>query len=185
MTPEKEKDLLTALSKGDQSAFDSLYLFYAPRVREFVFRLLQNSGEAEDVTQNIFLRIWEKHRELGTLRSFRNYLYTMARNAVFDIFSHSAVQDKYKQERIRTGADLGDTSTSERIETEELALLIALAVDNMPEQRRKVFTLSRYEELSNKEIAERLNLSVKTVERHMTAALHSLRRLLTALALFL
>ena len=51
MTPEKEKELLTALSKGNQSAFDSLYLFYAPKVREFVFRLLKNPGEAEDVTQ--------------------------------------------------------------------------------------------------------------------------------------
>ena len=58
MTPEKEKELLTALSKGNQSAFDSLYLFYAPKVREFVFRLLKNPGEAEDVTQNIFLRVW-------------------------------------------------------------------------------------------------------------------------------
>ena len=76
MTPEKEKELLTALSKGNQSAFDSLYLFYAPKVREFVFRLLKNPGEAEDVTQNIFLRVWEKRRELGGTRSLRSYLYT-------------------------------------------------------------------------------------------------------------
>ena len=68
MTPEKEKELLTALSKGNQSAFDSLYLFYAPKVREFVFRLLKNPGEAEDVTQNIFLRVWEKRRELAHAR---------------------------------------------------------------------------------------------------------------------
>lgn len=100
MTPEKEKELLTALSKGNQSAFDSLYLFYAPKVREFVFRLLKNPGEAEDVTQNIFLRVWEKRRELGGTRSLRSYLYTMARNAVFDIFSHSIVEDKYMQEHI-------------------------------------------------------------------------------------
>ena len=178
MTPEKEKELLTALSKGNQSAFDSLYLFYAPKVREFVFRLLKNPGEAEDVTQNIFLRVWEKRREL------RSYLYTMARNAVFDIFSHSIVEDKYMQEHINSAAERRDAPLSEKIETEELALLIAVAVDRMPEQRRRVFSLSRYEELSNKEIAERLNLSVKTVERHMTAALSQLRRLLTLLALF-
>ena len=89
MTPEKEKELLTALSKGNQSAFDSLYLFYAPKVREFVFRLLKNRGEAKDVTQNI---------------SLRSYLYTMARNAVFDIFSHSIVEDKYMQEHINSAA---------------------------------------------------------------------------------
>lgn len=184
MTPEKEKELLTALSKGNQSAFDSLYLFYAPKVREFVFRLLKNLGEAEDVTQNIFLRVWEKRRELGGTRSLRSYLYTMARNAVFDIFSHSIVEDKYMQEHINSAAERRDAPLSEKIETEELALLIAVAVDRMPEQRRRVFSLSRYEELSNKEIAERLNLSVKTVERHMTAALSQLRRLLTLLALF-
>ena len=175
MTPEKEKELLTALSKGNQSAFDSLYLFYAPKVREFVFRLLKNPGEAEDVTQNIFLRIWEKRRELGDMRSLRSYLYTMARNAVFDIFSHSLVQDKYMQEHIKSAALRRDTPPSEKIETEELALLIAIAVDNMPEQRRRVFSLSRYEGLSNKEIAERLNISVKTVEKHIGAALSQLR----------
>ena len=157
MTPEKEKELLTALSKGNQSAFDSLYLFYAPKVREFVFRLLKNPGEAEDVTQNIFLRVWEKRRELGGTRSLRSYLYTMARNAVFDIFSHSIVEDKYMQEHINSAAERRDAPLSEKIETEELALLIAVAVDRMPEQRRRVFSLSRYEELSNKEIAERQN----------------------------
>ena len=162
MTPEKEKELLTALSKGNQSAFDSLYLFYAPKVREFVFRLLKNPGEAEDVTQNIFLRVWEKRRELGGTRSLRSYLYTMARNAVFDIFSHSIVEDKYMQEHINSAAERRDAPLSEKIETEELALLIAVAVDRMPEQRRRVFSLSRYEELSNKEIAERLKgLTVK------------------------
>ena len=71
MTPEKEKELLTALSKGNQSAFDSLYLFYAPKVREFVFRLLKNPGEAEDVTQNIFLRVtssaWAAHARCGVI----------------------------------------------------------------------------------------------------------------------
>ena len=156
MTPEKEKELLTALSKGNQSAFDSLYLFYAPKVREFVFRLLKNPGEAEDVTQNIFLRVWEKRRELGGTRSLRSYLYTMARNAVFDIFSHSIVEDKYMQEHINSAAERRDAPLSEKIETEELALLIAVAVDRMPEQRRRVFSLSRYEELSNKEIADAL-----------------------------
>ena len=156
MTPEKEKELLTALSKGNQSAFDSLYLFYAPKVREFVFRLLKNPGEAEDVTQNIFLRVWEKRRELGGTRSLRSYLYTMARNAVFDIFSHSIVEDKYMQEHINSAAERRDAPLSEKIETEELALLIAVAVDRMPEQRRRVFSLSRYEELSNKEIAEQI-----------------------------
>ena len=127
MTPEKEKELLTALSKGNQSAFDSLYLFYAPKVREFVFRLLKNPGEAEDVTQNIFLRVWEKRRELGGTRSLRSYLYTMARNAVFDIFSHSIVEDKYMQEHINSAAERRDAPLSEKIETEELALLIAVA----------------------------------------------------------
>lgn len=83
------------------------------------------------------------------------------------------------QEHINSAAERRDAPLSEKIETEELALLIAVAVDRMPEQRRRVFSLSRYEELSNKEIAERLNLSVKTVERHMTAALSQLRRLLT------
>ena len=76
------------------------------------------------------------------------------------------------------------TAKGEVVKLVQGALLIAVAVDRMPEQRRRVFSLSRYEELSNKEIAERLNLSVKTVERHMTAALSQLRRLLTLLALF-
>ncbi len=71
-----------------------------------------------------------------------------------------------------------------QVETNDLALLISIAVDKMPDQRRRIFRMSRYEGLSNREIAERLRISVKTVENHMTAALGQLRRLLASITLF-
>ncbi|MFQ7502479.1 MAG: sigma-70 family RNA polymerase sigma factor [Alistipes finegoldii] len=134
-----------------------------------MFRLLKNPGEAEDVTQNIFLRVWEKRRELGGTRSLRSYLYTMARNAVFDIFSHSIVEDKYMQEHINSAAERRD---ARQRENRDRGAGAAHRRRRGPHARTAPpgFSLSRYEELSNKEIAERLNLSVKTVERHMTAA---------------
>ena len=96
-----EHIILKKLRDGDSEALDILYLRYASKVRDFAFRLLKDRTDAEDVTHDIFLKIWEQRRGLGAVLSFRGYLFRMTRNAIFNAYKHRQVESKYQAE---TGA---------------------------------------------------------------------------------
>ena len=173
-----EHIILKKLRDGDSEALDILYLRYASKVRDFAFRLLKDRTDAEDVTHDIFLKIWEQRRGLGNILSFRGYLFRMTRNAVFNAYKHRQVE---------AGAAESPAApqTDDRVSTADLLEMIDLAVRNMPEQRRRVFCMSRYENMSYNDIAEALNISPKTVQYHISGALAELRKLLSAMAFFI
>lgn len=179
-----EHIILKKLRDGDSEALDILYLRYASKVRDFAFRLLKDRTDAEDVTRDIFLKIWEQRRGLGAVLSFRGYLFRMTRNAIFNAYKHRQVESKYQAE---TGAAESPAApqADESVSTDDLLEMIDLAVRNMPEQRRRVFCMSRYENMSYNDIAEALNISPKTVQYHISGALAELRKLLSAMAFFI
>ena len=174
---------LRELSEGSCEAFDTLYMRYSPIVEQFVLSLLKRKEEADDITQNIFLKIWENRSSMSGVHSFRAYLFKMVRNAVYDTFSRrkptSGLQDSM---------ELGDILRSEdmegKISAKDLNMLMNMAVENMPEQRRRVFRMSRRDGLSHKEISMQLGISTKTVEYHMAKALAELRKIISFLILF-
>ena len=174
---------LRELSEGSYEAFDTLYMRYSPIVEQFALSLLKRKEEADDITQNIFLKIWENRSSMSGVHSFRAYLFKMVRNAVYDTFSRrkptSGLQDSMK---------LGDILRSEdmegKISAKDLNMLMDMAVENMPEQRRRVFRMSRRDGLSHKEISMQLGISTKTVEYHMAKALAELRKIISFLILF-
>ena len=133
-----EHIILKKLRDGDSEALDILYLRYASKVRDFAFRLLKDRTDAEDVTHDIFLKIWEQRRGLGAVLSFRGYLFRMTRNAIFNAYKHRQVESKYQAE---TGAAESPAApqADESVSTDDLLEMIDLAVRNMPEQRRRVF----------------------------------------------
>lgn len=181
---EQERDILERMAHGDRAAFDSLYLHYAPKIEEMAYWMLKNHAEAEDVMQSVMLKVWERRTELAKTIHFSNYLFTMMKNAIFDIYDHSEIHARYESARRSTPHFFYDDSLDSQVQTNDLALLISIAVEKMPDQRRRIFQMSRYEGLSNREIAERLRISVKTVENHMTSALNQLRRLLASITVF-
>lgn len=178
-----EHILLRKLREGDTEALDILYLRYAAKVRDFAFRLLGDSVEAEDITHDIFLRVWEQRKTVGNVMSFKGYLFRMTRNAIFNAFKHRQVESKYQAQAVAGGTE-APADTDDRVSTNDLMEMIDLAVSNMPEQRRKVFCMSRYENMSYNDIAEALNISPKTVQYHISGALAELRKLLSAIAFF-
>ena len=181
---EREQHILERLAGGDRSAFDALYLHYAPKVEEMAYWMLKNRTEAEDVMQSIMLKVWERRTEIAKMSRFSNYLFAMLKNAIFDIYNHSLAQGRYESALRSSIRCFYDDSLDSQVQTNDLALLISIAVEKMPDQRRRIFQMSRYEGLSNREIAERLRISVKTVENHMTSALNQLRRLLASITVF-
>ena len=142
---------------------------YAPHVEAFAFCMLKNRSEAEDLAHDIFLKIWETRESIGRIKSFRSYLFRMTKNAVFDIFEHKSVQTRYEQRLLHV---------------EDLLMIIDMAVEQMPEQRQRVFRLSRYEGLSHQQIAQKLGVTPKTVEYHIRTALAELKKIIGVIAFF-
>lgn len=184
MLPSDE-DLLQDFIKGDSKAFDTLYMRYVPRVEAFACCMLKDRSEAEDLAHDLFLKLWEERESLQHVRSVRNYLFRMTKNAIFDHFAHKAVDVRYRQSA--AAMDLREIVSNdlvEQIDLHELMLLIDMAVEKMPTQRRNVFRMSRLEGVSYQEIARRLGISQKTVEYHIHEALAELRKLILILAVF-
>lgn len=179
-----EHIILKKLRDGDSEALDILYLRYASKVRDFAFRLLKDRTDAEDVTHDIFLKIWEQRRGLGAVLSFRQL------SVPHDAASHlQCLQAPAGRVQISGGnRSCGESrraQADESVSTDDLLEMIDLAVRNMPEQRRRVFCMSRYENMSYNDIAEALNISPKTVQYHISGALAELRKLLSAMAFFI
>lgn len=172
-TPEQ----LDALRNGDSEVFRAIYLHYASPVRDFLEILTRSKEEAEELTQEIFVSVWEKRARIDPRKSFRGYLYTIARNAAFKLFEQKKVRDKYVDAPHHAPFDA--YSPDQRLIAEETELLIRMAVERMPPQRKKIFEMSHDQGLKSTEIAERLNLSRHTVDNHLAIAKKNLKELLT------
>lgn len=181
----EEKNLVTALRNGSYEAFDALYMAYSPVVERFAYALLKNRSEVDDLSQNIFLKIWEIRDRLDSVTSFRSYLFSMVRNAVLDILSKRKVVTDIDCLPESVLKDIASADVVSSIDTQNMMLMVNLAVSMMPEQRRRIFMMSRIEGASHKKIAETLGISVKTVEYHISKALSSLREILKLLIFFI
>jgi RNA polymerase sigma-70 factor (ECF subfamily) len=172
-----EKDLIVRLINADEAAFRQIFDYYFKTVRNFVNNHIKEAAQAEDITQNIFIRLWENKSRIDINKSFDGYIFTIA---------YRMVVDHYRQARTaissRSGEKLHEAipSTSysdELLNLHQLESMYMKALQTLPLKRKEIFLLSRHKGLSNKEIAERLNISVKTVENQMTSALSGLRNI--------
>jgi RNA polymerase sigma-70 factor (ECF subfamily) len=165
---------IRALAEGDITAFEMLFRnFYQP-LCNYAYTFLQDREDAEEIVQSTFLMVWEKRDTLAIRTSVRPYLYAMVRNACLNVLKHEKIKQRFAGEEIAL-ADRSHDSVSHTIASNELELRIKVALNELPEQCRMVFKLSRFEELKYAEIAEQLNISVKTVENHMGKALKIMR----------
>lgn len=171
-----DSELLYRLKAGNRDAFNSVYWRYSPKVYNTVLYLLNDSDIAEDVVQELFLTIWEKRENIQPELNFEAYISTIARHLAYR-YVEEALRRNQPIEEI---ADMKLTSSSEEdaIEADSLRDYIFNVISSFPEMRRKVFIMSRFENLSHGEIAEKLSLSERTVEAHIYQALKELRKVL-------
>ena len=166
--------LLIDLKNGDEKAFETLFWKYNEHVYHFIYSLLYEKSMAEDLTQNVFLKIWEKHETIDVEQNFDAYLFTIARNLVYKEIENRLLSEKLTESLQRQLSDV-DSLMEERIDAESLREYINSLIEELPLSRREIFRLSRHEHLSYKEIAERLSISEKTVETQLSRALRFLR----------
>ena len=165
---------IKALSTGDITAFEMLFRTYYQPLCNYAYTFLQDKEDAEEIVQSTFLLVWEKKDTLAIRTSVKPYLYAMVRNACLNVLKHEKIKQRFAGEEIAY-ADRSHDSVTHMIATNELEHRIKVAMEELPEQCRMVFKLSRFEELKYSEIAEQLNISVKTVENHMGKALRIMR----------
>ena len=171
-----ETHILTEIAAGNKLAFEQLFFQYQPQLVAFLTGLTHDPELSRDMAQEIFLSIWNERKKLEQIKSISAYLYQMARYKVYDYFDHLSVTEQYTQEYLKNGS--GAESMEEWLFTRELQALIQETVNRMSPQRQLVYRMSREKGLSNEEIALRLNISKRTVENHLTAALGILRKVI-------
>ena len=169
-------------SRSKDEQFEQLYIAHFPKVKNFASALTTSSLEADDIAQCVFLKLWSKP-ELwhNTDCDIDSYLYAMTRNEIFATFRHRAVEREFADHA--AGSALLEELCEEAgalkgIYYRELLLLVEMALTRMPAARSRAFRMSRFEEKSNKEIAQELQLPLRTVEDHIYRTLKELRQLL-------
>lgn len=169
-----DSELTTLLIQGDEAAFSELYVRYKDKLRYFCISLLKSNEEANDIVQEIFVRIWESRSFIHPDLSFSSFLYTMARNRILNFFRDMDVETKVKSVLAMQTPEEDDPVNSEIIYSEYQRILKE-AIHSLPPQRQKIFNMSRMENLSHKEIAARLGISVNTVQDHISEALRTIK----------
>lgn len=173
---------LTALSLGNTKAFEELFLLYYPKVKIFIGSMLDDDEAAEDLTQDTFVKLWTYKSVLNQVQNLNAYVYQTAKHILY-----TYLDNKYNNLTIGIN-QAREIPSLEQVEEivygHELESLIDRAIDTMPPQRKQVFCMSRKEGLSNEEISQRLNISKRTVETHISLALATLRKITFALMMF-
>lgn len=183
----EEQLLLRALSRGDEKAFEVLFMRYFPRVKRFISGLLQDEITAEDFAQDILLKMWQKRVEMEKVENLNAYLYRASRNVVYQHLRHILLVNEYgerQQESHFRQQNEGAEGIEENMFAEELLLLIQHTVEQMPAQRKRIYEMSRKEGKNNDEIAQLLAINKRTVENHLTQALADIRKMLKHFYLF-
>jgi RNA polymerase sigma-70 factor (ECF subfamily) len=169
-----EKELFIRLSRGDQVAFTKIFDYYEPRIYPFVLKMTRSEISAEEIVQELFIKLWTNRAAFGNIENPRSYIYRMAANKTVNYMK--AIARNVRMVKKASGQIVVEKNiTEELLDLKETEAIINQVVEQLPEQQRKVYILSRKEGLKAEEIAERLNISHKTVKNHLTAALHFIK----------
>ena len=170
-----EEEMMRAAKQPDNPAdFDEVYMMYYPALNRYACTMVKDDAVAEDMVHNVFLKLVENGDALSYSIHLKAYLYRAVYNECMNHIKHEHIVTGYQNQKIAAN-DQSQQADRTSIQHKELKQAVTTALNLLPEQCRKVFQLSRYEELTYKEIAAVMNISVNTVEKHMVKALKRLR----------
>jgi RNA polymerase sigma-70 factor (ECF subfamily) len=167
-------DIIGRLRRDDREAFNLLYYMYAEKIYKFSLTFFNRQADAEEVVQEVFVKIWMNRSSIIDPSTFNAYIYTIAKNLIFNNLKKNIYRKKYESYYLIFGT-IQEQTTENDVLYEEARKRLDNALEKLPEKRKEVFLLSRRDGLKNAEIADKLNVSIKTVETHMGLALKYLR----------
>jgi RNA polymerase sigma-70 factor (family 1) len=163
---------LSALKTGDQNAFADIYRAHWKNLYHNALRRLGDEDQAKDIVQDVFVQLWSR-RETLEISNLEAWLQTAIRYRVYNAVAHEKVNDTYFQHL--AAGDISSPAPDENLHCAELEYRFSRAVDQMPEKRREIYQLRFEQELSTQHIADRLNITQKTVQNQLTKAVHYLK----------
>ncbi len=170
-----EKLILNRMKQGDMAAFDAIYHNYEKKLYAFAFGLLKDHDQSEELVQDVFVTLWQKKEQINPDLHFENYLFTICYNSIRKFFRRKKIESKVKDYLLKNSPECIPETSNELIYN-ELIDLLNHTVEKLPNKRKKVFKLSRQEGKGIKEIAEKLNISSRTVETHLSKALKFIKQ---------
>ena len=179
MAHEHEEQLISKIKKGNEDAFSKAFDFYYPQLCFFADNIIRDFDLSRSLVQQVFVDLWARHKELNILVSLKSYLFQAVKNEALDVLKHRKVESKYLQKIQDLQGDDKQPQFHDQLEEAELNARINTAIQELPPKCREIFMLCRFEELKYSEIAERLNISVKTVEMQISIALKKIREKLS------
>ncbi|TZF85569.1 RNA polymerase sigma-70 factor (plasmid) [Pedobacter sp. BS3] len=177
-----DHELLVKLGNDDKRAFDEIYRRYWNGMFSSAYNMLRDREACMDILQEIFIWLWE-HRYGVTVDSLQSYLLSAVKFKVANYIRNGKVRASFF-DRLKEAEAPGELAT-DNVEVKELSAIIAHYANQLPDKCREIFLLSRHEYLTNKEIASRLGISVKTVENQMTIAIRKLKTSIAKISSFL
>lgn len=175
-TNDLQSDLgrFARIATGDEAAFAEIFHSYNAKIFPVAMRLVKSQGEAEEIVQEVFLRLWLHREKLPEIKNPGAWLISIASNLALTHLRHKAVQQRHHP-RIQEEGEGSDLLVEETLQAREVGRWIHEAVEMLPPSRREVFLLSRNQGYSRREIAEKLGISESTVKNQLNAALHFLQ----------
>ncbi|MBL4675694.1 MAG: RNA polymerase sigma-70 factor [Mucilaginibacter sp.] len=174
-----EKLLICKLREGNHNAFEYIFKSYYRVVTLFANRFINDISVSQEIAGDVFTIVWEKREQIDISIALKSYLFKMTQNRCLNYLKHKQIENLYVDYlQRREILNYQPADFEKAFYNKEIAAQIKAAVDTLPPQCKAVFTLSRYQHLKYKQIAVKLDISEKTVERHMSLAFEKLRQLL-------
>ena len=170
-----DRSFIGLLAQGNEQAFEKIFTDWFGNLYAYAFSVLRDESIAEEVVQAVFCRIWEKKDRLRINTSLKAYLYGSVNHECMDWLRKEKNSKTHRSHVLRAGNGVASETAAARAELDELEKRLRMALDELPDQCRAIFQLSRFGELKYREIAGQLNLSEKTVEAQISKALKHLR----------
>lgn len=168
-----QKKLLLELSQGSELAFTKLYNQYKNIVYATALKITKSKTLAEEVVQDVFLKIWQNHENLAEIANFENYLFIISRNHIFDMIKKIARETNLVSDINYKNTVSDDTDNA--IKDDQYNIILNQIIEQLPPQQQKIYKMAKWDGLSHQKIGENLGISTETVKKHMAQALKFVR----------
>ena len=175
MKPDQnDQHFLELIAAGDQNAFRRIFETYSNKVYGFALKLTRSTTLAEEIVQDVFMKIWINRESLEAIRSFPAYIFTLTKNHTFNTLKRIAIEEAAKN-TLGKKMNVANYETEDAVNYNESQRLLNQAINNLPPQQKLVYSMCQQEGLKYEEVAQRLKISRLTVKTHMQQALRSIK----------